>query len=64
MTVSWADKMTNNSGAITPLADVSDANSADKQVCMTFSDTQNINGQTKTVLGKACRAANGDWQPV
>lgn len=64
MTVTWADKMTNDSGAITPLADVTDASAPDKQVCMSFSDTQNINGQSKTVLGKACRAPNGDWHPV
>lgn len=62
MTVAWADKMTNNSGAITPIANISDSSS--KQVCMTFDDTQVVNGQTKTVVGKACRGANGDWQPM
>lgn len=62
MTVAWADKMTNNSGAITPIADISDSSS--KQVCMTFDDTQTVDGQTKTVVGKACRGANGDWQPM
>ncbi|MDE2165928.1 MAG: hypothetical protein KGJ66_06285 [Alphaproteobacteria bacterium] len=62
MTVAWADKMTNNSGAITPIANISDASS--KQVCMTFDDTQTIDGQTKTVTGKACRGPKGDWQPI
>ncbi len=60
-TVSWADRMTNNYGAITPIANIADA--SNKQVCMTFQDTQTINGQSKTVLGKACRGSNGDWQP-
>jgi len=62
MTVAWADKMTNNSGAITPIASVSGTTS--NQICMSFNDTQTIEGKTQTVVGKACRGNDGDWHPL
>jgi surface antigen len=61
MTVAWANQVTRNSGTIKPLEQVSDANA--KEVCMTFADTQTVDGQTKTVVGKACRGSDGDWRP-
>jgi surface antigen len=61
-TVAWADKMTNNSGTITPLSNATAP--AGAQQCMTFSDTQTINGQSKVVVGKACKGSDGDWHPV
>src|SRR5262249_8307815 len=60
MSIGWANEMTKNSGVITPLADASTA----KEVCMTFSDMQTVNGQSKTVYGKACRGSDGDWHPT
>lgn len=41
-----------------------DSNAPEEAVRMTFGDTQNINGESKTVLGEACRAPNSDWHPV
>jgi surface antigen len=60
--VAWANKMTNNSGTITPLGMAADA-PAD-QVCMTYADQQTVNGQVQTVTGKACRQPDGEWKPV
>lgn len=62
MSVAWANRVTGHSGTITPLADVSDANA--KEVCITFKDDQTVDGQTKTVIGKACRGSDGDWKPA
>ena len=61
MTVAWANKMTNTTGAITPLSSVTAP--ASDQVCMEFNDAQTVDGQTKAVTGKACRGADGKWTP-
>ena len=61
-TVAWANKMTNDGGAITPLSSI--AETASNQVCMSFDDQQTSNGQTHVVTGKACRGPNGEWKPV
>ncbi len=62
MTVAWANKMTNTSGAITPLNSITAP--ASDQVCMEFDDTQTVDGQTKSVPGKACRGPDGKWTPM
>lgn len=58
--VAWANQMTSNSGTITPLAVIPD--SPKDQVCMTYADQQVVNGQPRTVTGKACRGSDGQWK--
>jgi surface antigen len=60
--VAWANSVSNNRGAITPVGSVTEA--ADNQACMEFNDTQQVNGQTKVVTGKACRGPDGQWKQV
>jgi surface antigen len=62
MSVAWANKMTNTTGAITPLSSVT--TQASDQVCMEFNDTEMVDGQSKAVTGKACRGPDGKWNPV
>jgi surface antigen len=62
MTVGWANKMTNTQGEITPINTV--AATTTDQVCMEFEDTTAVNGETKSATGKACRSADGKWNPV
>ena len=61
-TVAWANKMTNTAGEITPISTVTTA--ATDQVCMEFEDTTVVNGETKNATGKACRGADGKWNPA
>lgn len=61
-TVAWANSMTDTQGAITPIDSV--AGPGSDHSCMTFDDTQTVDGQTKTVVGKACRGSDGQWKPV
>jgi surface antigen len=60
--VAWANQMTKNSGNITPIGKVT--TTGDDQVCMTYADQQIVNGETKTVTGKACRRTDGEWIPT
>lgn len=62
MTVEWANRMTNTTGAITPLNSITVP--AVDQACMEFSDTQIVGGETKIVNGKACRGSDGKWNPI
>lgn len=61
-TVAWANRMTNNSGSITPLGLVEEA-PADA-ICMTYVDQQIISGKAESVTGKACRGPDGEWKPM
>ncbi|MBV9250365.1 MAG: hypothetical protein JO227_14110 [Acetobacteraceae bacterium] len=60
--VAWANSVTKNSGAITPIGSATEA--ANNQVCMEFNDTQTVDGQTKVVTGRACRGPDGEWKQV
>jgi surface antigen len=61
-TVAWANRMTNNSGSITPLGPVEEAPA--EAVCMTYVDQQVVRGKTESVTGKACRGPDGEWKPM
>jgi surface antigen len=61
-TVAWANRMTNNSGSITPLGVAADTPT--DAICLTYVDQQIVGGKSESVTSKACRAPDGEWKPV
>ncbi len=59
-TVSWANPKSGNHGAITPLNSYTDP--ASKEVCMSFADTDTVDGKTTNSSGRACKQPDGTWK--
>lgn len=60
--VEWVNRSSNTSGKITPTGNVTEP--AGGGMCMTFAETEVVNGVPQPVEKRACRGTDGQWNPV
>lgn len=58
-TIAWNNPDSGHSGTVTPTKTYQQANG---QYCREFQQTINVNGQTETGYGTACRRPDGSWE--
>lgn len=63
-TVQWVNPQSKASGAITPTGNVTEPAGGGGGMCMSFTETEIVGGAPRQVEKRACRGANGEWNPV